>query len=616
MRPEFWRPFDVEVWSPWLLTPAQWEDRRVHRLIALATLRPRVAVSQARGELASIYHALAVTYPDDRGWSAHITPYRDSLVGTSGTMLRLLFGGVITVLLIACANVASLMLAHVTTREQELAIRRALGATRRQVMSLLLIQAALLAVAGSGLGVLMAVGAVPWMGTLTAKVFSTMMVVPSVDGRLLIFIAGTAAIVVLLCGLVPALTAGRTRAGVLTSTRASVGAATARARAILVVLEIAGAVMLVTMAGLMVESYMRLGHVRLGFDSVHLLTVSVRLPHSRYPDHADWLAFEQRAVEKLRSLPSVEVTAAADHLPGMEFSGNVAFSVNDAPPQPLDALSAHFVNISPTFFRTLGAPLVAGRAFSDADGSSAAGVVIVNQTLARQVWSGKDPLGRVLHVQSGLNKDFRVVGLIPDVQIGPLHKGAESVVYFPFAQAGGPDLVLILRAASDHRALSESTTRALNALDPQLTGIKIRPMDDILADSKALPRAGTWWSASFSGYALILAALGVYGLLAFVVGRRGHEIGIRMALGADRRRIARLVLTQAYTLGLVGVTLGAVAAMVASRMLQSVLFQTNASNPITLLVTVAVLLAVVGAASYLPTYRATHVDPARALRSE
>jgi putative ABC transport system permease protein len=616
MPPEFWRPFDVEVWSPWLLTPAQWRDRRIHQLIALATLRPSVTVPQARAELASIYHALAYSHPDDRDWSAHITRYRDSLVGASGTMLRLLFGGVITVLLISCANVASLMLAHVTTRERELAIRRALGATRRQVMSLLLVEAALLAAAGGGLGLLMAVAGVPWMGTLTAKVFPALLVVPSVDGRVLMFTTGTAAIVVLLCGLVPALTAGRAHAGVLTSVRASAGAATTRARATLVVLEVAGAVTLVTLAGLMVESYVRLAHVHLGFDPVHLLTASVRLPHSRYPDRAHWLAFQQRAVEELRSLPGVDVTAAADHLPGTEFSGNVTFSVNDTPAQSLGALSAHFVDISPTFFRALGAPLVTGRAFSDADGSNAAGVVIVNQALARQVWSGKDPLGRVLHVQSGLNKDFRVVGLLPDVQMGPLHKGAESVVYFPFAQAGGPDLVLILRAASDFRALPESTTRALNALDPQLTGMKVRPMDDILADGKALPRAGTWWFASFSGFALTLAALGVYGLLAFVVGRRAREIGIRMALGADRRMIARLVLTQAYTLGLAGVTLGAAAATVASRMLQSVLFQTNASNPITLFVTVTVLLAVVGAASYLPTHRATHVDPGRALRCE
>jgi putative ABC transport system permease protein len=205
-----------------------------------------------------------------------------------------------------------------------------------------------------------------------------------------------------------------------------------------------------------------------------------------------------------------------------------------------------------------------------------AGVGIVNQTLARKVWSGKDPLGQV----------------------------------------GGPDLVLILRAASDLRVLWESTTRALNALDPQLTGIRIRPMDDILADGKALPRAGTWWFASFSGFALMLAALGVHGLLAFVVGRRAHEIGIRMALGADRRMIARLVLTEAYILVLAGVTLGATAAMVASRMLQSVLFQANASNPLTLFVTVTVLLAVAGAASYQPIHHATHVDPARALRGE
>jgi len=290
--------------------------------------------------------------------------------------------------------------------------------------------------------------------------------------------------------------------------------------------------------------------------------------------------------------------------------------VDDRPAQSLDGFSARFVEISPQFVRAVNLQLLAGRAFIDADGPDAPGVVIVNDTLVRRLWPGNDALGRVLHVKSTLNRDFRIVGVVADVGMGPRHRALESVIYFPLAQLPGSELIFFLRTLGDPRTLTAYAARAIADLDPQITGTKIRPLDDVLAEQMTLQRAGAWLFVALSAFALLLAAAGVYGLLAFVVTRREREIGIRMAMGADRRMIARLVLAQAGALGLVGLTIGSIAAVAAARVLQSVLLQTSASNPAILFVTVLVLSAVIAVASYIPTRRAVRVDPAVSLRAE
>jgi len=523
------------------------------------------------------------------------------------------------VLLIACTNVANLLLARTVARGRELAIRATLGAGPLRLVRQLLVESLLLALAGGGAGLLLGYWGVEALARLAPPDVVGLADL-TLDARVLAFTAAVSVASVFLFGLVPAWLLSRADAqeALKEGVRTTGGSRTGVLRSLLVVAETALALVLLIGAGLLVRSFVALHQVDPGFDPDGLLTFSVAVPPAKYAAPAQVAAFYDEALDRLRALPAVESAAGVLTLP---FSGRAAllgFSIEGEPePPPGEERSTGYQVASADYFRTLRIPVVAGRALLPSDGEGGPRVAVVNQAMARQFFPGEDPVGRRITFDDPEAGDWlTIVGVVGDVRHFALDRPARPEAYLPFRQDPWPFVTFVLRTAGDPMVLAEAARRAVLEVDPDQPVSNLKPMTDYLAQSVAQRRFVMLLIGIFAGLAALLAALGLYGVIAYSVYQRTHEIGIRMALGAGKRMVLGDVLGRGMTLAGLGVAIGVVAAFAASRLVASQLYGVGAADPATYVGVSLLLGGVALLASLLPARRAARVEPMVALREQ
>jgi putative ABC transport system permease protein len=621
MPASFNHPQSTELWTPIALTPALAARRDAVILRLVARLKPGVSPEEARRELTSIYEDLARRYPDV---NIGLTPYLVRLgdAGDAKAMLAILFGGVGFVLLIACANVANLLLADATARRRELAVRGALGATRSRVVRQMLTESVMLALAGGLLG-----GVVTWwMSDALVALFPRnisnldLPLVDRIDTGAPVFLF---ALVVslgtgVLFGLLPAWNAARADLQGALKEGDRGGSATSRTQSILVVAEVALSIVLLAGALLMVQSFRHLQRQRLGFEADRVLSGRLILPRYRYGDRARVETFTRTLLERLRAIPGVESAGVTNYLPLSGWWGDVTFYIDgQAEPAAGAQPSADFRIATDDYFRSMGIQLLKGRAFTVRDDGSAPRVVIVNETLAKHYWPGTDPVGKRIFLDGRNGREpYEIVGLIADVKSFGLEEETHGELFFSFWQQPSSLLGITLRAQVEPSTLAGSLREAVWSIDRDQPITHLLPMAELARESLAFRRVGMLLAGGFGALALALAAIGIYGVLSYSVSRRTREIGVRMALGATRGEVARLVVREGLAITAIGIAIGVCTALLLMRFLTSVLFEVRPGDPATY-ATVAVTLAVVALlATWRPAQRATAVDPIVALRAE
>jgi len=623
MPPRFNFPQRGQLWVPF--TVDQNAQERANRMYAgaIGRLKPGVTVEQARADLAAVSARLQREYPGDNfGWAAEVIPLRDDLVGDLRRPLLVFLGAVAFVLLIACANVANLMLARGATRQREVAIRVAIGAGRGRLVRQIMTESVLIAALGGALGVLLARYGV----RLIALAFPDdvpFYISLHVDGATLLFAALTAGLTGVLFGVLPALRS--TRLDVAASLRdgardAGSSVARSRVRSALVVAEIALSLVLMAGAALLLRSYQALQGTDLGFEERGILSVRISLPLAKYPARATRAEFYDRLFERVRAMPGVQVVGSAQGIPFSGWNVQAELSVEGRPaPAAGQELDAHYQWITPDFFKAIGVPLERGRGFTAADRDSTSPVAIVNETLARRVFGGEDPIGRRMRIGGAGSSDpwATIVGVARDYRHYRLSEPMGPAIYFPYAAVPLLQQTLAIRTSlADPLALAPAVRAAIRELDPDVPAYEVQTFEQAVSRSLWRQRLQGQVLGTFALLALALAAVGLYGVVAYAVAQRTRELGVRMALGATRRDVVSLVLGQGARLTLAGVAIGAVASLALTRLLASLLYGVRATDPATLAGVSAVLAGVALAATYVPARRAARVDPLVAMRSE
>jgi putative ABC transport system permease protein len=617
---------DSEMWMPWQprRTP---EQRRMHYLRVVGRLRPGVTLEQARADMAGIADHIATISPEtNRQWGVRIDTLRESLVGSDLRVTSAVLAGVVLcVLLMACANVANLLLARGIGRAREVAVRAALGASRLRILRELLIESLLLALVAGVFGLLLAwiiVRSAPLLmppGTLPRSVLLTL------DARGAIFTIALTLVTGVLFGLAPAWQAMHAPLSQVLGAsggRAVAGGAGTLRKA-LVVVEIALAVLLASGAGLLLRTLISLGQVDPGYHAANVLTMEVGLAESRYPTPERTLQFYQTVERELNALPGVRAAAFGTSVPLGGFDIGQAFHVvGDPPAAPGSALSAHYQIIGTRYFAALGIPLRRGRAFTEADSTTSTPVCIVNDAFVREHLHGRDPIGMRVQVSAmGMKGPVEVVreivGVSAQVKVEDLGEKQDAVeIYVPVAQNSWFWGTFVVQTAGDPAAVASAAKAVVARVDKNQAVTRVQTMTDVLMRSTAQPRFRAQLVGAFAGLALLLAAVGIFGVLAFAVSQRTREFGIRMALGARASDVLRLVLRSGLTLTLLGVAIGLAASAVLTRGLASLLFAVKPFDPLTFAIAATVLAAVALAACAAPALRAARVDPAIALRQE
>jgi putative ABC transport system permease protein len=594
--------------------------REGHYLRIVGKLRPGVPIESARAELATIQDGLAREHPKaNGGWIVAIEPLAESLVSGVRTALLVLLGAVALVFAIACANVSNLLLARASARSREVAIRTALGAGRARLLRQFLTEGLLLAAAGGILGVALAFAA---LRGITAWLPADLPRVDEIhlDGMVLLFACAATLLAAAAFGLAPALQSSS--AGLFGSLKeGSAGTGEAprrrRLRSFLVGAETALSFVLLIGAGLLTRSFLRMQEVPLGFRPSGVLTAGLSLPRTQYSRPDQWLSFYGRLVERLKTEPGVESVAAALPLPLTGSGLNFAFTIEGRPSdRPGADLSANYTAAMPEYLRVLGLQLRRGRWIAAGDSESAPKVCVISERFARLHFPGEDPIGRRLVFGFADRIPRTIVGVVADVRRDGLAVVSRPEMYVPFAQEPWWAAYLAIRAAGDPSALTAAVRNAVASLDPSMPVDAIQPMSAFVTESVAQPRFRTTLLSLFGATALLLAVVGLYGLIAYDVGRRAREIGLRLALGAGRGDVIRLVLRQGLTPALFGLAAGLAGAVFVTRFLSSLLFETTPLDPATYASVAAVLLAAGLAACWIPARRALAIDPMRVLRSE
>jgi putative ABC transport system permease protein len=614
----------AELWLPMMMLSSaraasylQKRDERWHS--AVARLKPGVSLQQAQTELDTIMRRLEQAYPgSNTNRGARVTLLHEWLFGGMQLMLWILLGAVGCVLLVACANVANLLLQRAATRQKETAIRLAMGATPRRLIQQLLTESLLLAFSGGVLGALVALWSVDFLVTFSPVTFPSFVKL-TLDARVLGFSLSISVLTGLLFGLAPALQATRPALNeVLKDAGRGSSGGSSRLLGSLVVSEIALALVLLVGAGLMIRSLQRLQAVDPGFDSERLLTMRFNLPVQKYP-RAQIDVFTQQLRERLRALPGVQTVALSSDLPlsGDTSAGPVELEGQTAVPTTSEIRMFRH-RVTPGFFATLGIPLVKGRDFGADDQAQAPNVVIVSEDLARRYWPGQDPIGKRLREEGADNPWWSIVGVAADVKYRglPQNPNADPDVYFPLVQRPANTLSLAVRTEADPASLTAAIRSQLQKLDPDLPVFNITTMAQQVARQTTQARFSTWLLSIFGGLALVLAAVGIYSVMAYAVEQHTREIGIRMALGAQAGDVLKLVIGQGMKLALLGVALGLGAALALTQLMTRLLFGVAAADPLTYAVIAAALSLVALLACWLPARRATRVDPLVALRYE
>lgn len=616
----------VKMWTP-IRRDAATERRDRNTYLVVGRLRVGWTAERAQEELSTIHRELAAAHPetDGRFGGANVEPLREALVlryDLTRTISVALAGAVGFVLLIACANVASLTLARTGARAREVSIRAAIGAGRGRLVRQFLTESAVLAVLGGGLGVLLASWAVGILApVIPENVFRVGEI--AVDRQALLFTAAISLATPLLFGLVPALVASRPDLAESLkdgSRGAGWGLRGSRGRRVLVMAQVGLALALLTGAGLMIRSLLAMRSVELGFAPERVLAVDLTLPAYDYPEQGDVRAFYDRALGRIRAVPGARSAGLVAPLPLNHRTLTTEFRVDGPPPGSADdGPRAEWFHASGSYFDAMGIPLLRGRLFTAADGPNAPEVVLVNRELAERYWPGVDPVGRQLSVGEGADAwPATVIGVVGAVRHRDVSSGFEPQIYAPFAQAQ-PSMRrrhIVVRADGSPTALAAAVRGAIRDVDPNLPIGTLQPMDAVVAEAMLPWSLTSALMGAFGGVALLLAALGIYGVTAYSVARRTREIGIRIACGARGKDVLRLVVGEGLRLTAIGVALGLALAFAVGRLLASLLFGVGAADPVTFALIAATFVGVGLLASYVPARRATRVDPMKALRYE
>jgi putative ABC transport system permease protein len=610
-----WRPLEYDP-------PFRTKSRGAWYLSAIGRLRAEVSPDSARAEAGAIGERLAAAYPDaNEGLGLIVRPLKEAMVGKVRTPLFVLLGAVGLVLLIACANVANLLLSRAAAREGELAVRSAMGANRSRLVRQLLTEASVLGLLGAGAGLVVASWGGDLIRALQPRDLPRLDEI-GLDGVVVAFTLACTFLTTVVFGTIHAVLATR-RSSATALREGGRGLLTGRggrARRGLAVAEMALAVTLLAGAGLLLRSFSQLSRVDPGFQSDKVLTFALSLPSGRYADDGARTVFYRRALETLGALPGVQSAAATIAVPLRGFGFNFSFVVEgrpEVPPAQQPTLETRVVTAS--YFRTLGIPVVAGRGFADTDDASSPRVVVISREAARRHFPGQDPIGQRIRLGWGPPTDSvggTVVGVVGDVKEAGLDADHPAEVYLSYAQKPITGMDVVLRTSVPPLTLAPAVRAAVHDLDSDLPVARLETLSRIVATSIAQPRFYTGLLTAFAGTALVLAALGLFGVISVGVSQRTREIGVRMALGARSGDVLRLVLREAATLALVGIAVGLAAALALSRTLSTLLFNLSPTDPWVFTAAPLVLLSTAVVAAWLPARRAAQVDPIEALRSE
>ncbi len=616
---------DSDLWVPLAINAGNMPRKTSHYLQVIAHLKPGVSQDSAQQEMNAVARSLEEETPDlNVGWSVKVKTLRDQIVGDVRKGVVVLMAAVGFLLLIACVNVANLLLARSTELSNQLALRAALGADRKQVVQQVLIESVTLAVAGGALGFLFAMLGVRPLLALSPvgnEVFRNVHIDAKVFGFTLLLSVLTG----LAFGLIPAFRAARPNLYKLlqSSGRRSTDTGSGRRfQSFLVVVEIALALVLLVGAGLMIKSFRHLQQIDPGFSTENLLTLEMAIPRTKYPEDPDRSAFVQRVLDKISTLPGVTSVAATTSLPVNELSTSTGFIVEGRPPaKPGEILLAHFRRISPNYLQTLGVPLLKGRWFTSQDSKEAPRVVLVSQAMADRYWPGQEAVGRRIQRPSpGPDAPpwLTVAGVVGNVNESPLGTEDETgaTFYLPYAQSAPAEVFLVVRTSTPPKTLIGSIRRSVQEVDREQPIQKIATMEERLSDSASKQRFNTFLLTFFAGLGVLLASIGIYGVISYSVNQRVHEFGIRMALGAKPADVQRMVLKRGLTLTAIGLLVGVLGALLLSRSLSGLLYEVQATDPWTFAQIALVLMAVALLACYLPARRATRISPMISLRNQ
>ncbi len=621
-------PDGAELWAlarggvpeaPGAATPNAAALRTNHYLTVVARLKPGATLAGAQAELNTVSARLQQEYPDaNKGIGARAVPMHEELVGDVRPALLILLGVVGFVLLIACANVANLLLARSIARQRELSLRTALGASRSRIVRQLMTESLLLGLIGGAVGLFLAYWGVHLLVAFSPTDLPRVKEV-SVDGQALFWTISLSLLAGVLAGLAPALQTSRPDPGeVLKEGGRGVngGVRHQRMRGLLVVAEVALTLLLLTGAGLLLKSFMRLQNVDPGFDASNVLTMRVALPSYRYSGEEKFARFGAELLERVRNVPGVDVAAMTTALPLSQIESAMSFRVDGKPgPPPGSEPIANWRSVSPDYFRALGVPLLRGRAFTEQEGKDAPGVVIINESLARSAFPGEEALGQRLVI--GMDtKPREVVGVVRDVRHTALKEEPKPEMYVPFQQAPRAAFTLVTRTTVEPASLTSSVTNAVQSVDKDQPVYNVKTMETFRSESIAQSRFNTYALSIFAAIALVMAAVGIYGVMAFSVTQRTNELGIRIALGAQPGDVLRLVIRQGMILALIGILIGLAASLALTRVMASLLYGVAATDVLTFVTVSAALALIALAASYLPARRATRIDPMVAIRYE
>src|SRR5262245_36973298 len=615
-------PVNAEIWKP--MAAEFDENDRGHRGgYGIGRLRPGVTIETARSEIETVAASLEREHPQtNTGIEGAVKPWREALLEGSGDELWLLLGAVCFVLLIACANVANLLLAAGASRAGEMAVRSALGASRASLMRQMLVESLLLALVGGALGLLVALWGADGMTAMFFEGLPAWMEF-SIDWRVLAFTLGATTATALLCGVAPGWQASKTdlMSVMKDGARGAVGPRKQRLRNLLVIGEVALAMTLLISAGLMMKSFIRVRQINTGFNADRLMTASITLPETQYSEPAQRNNFYRQLLQRLTATPGVESAALTSSLPLDESVSSVGLHVEGKPvPKDISQIPITLLcAVSPGYFHTMGVRLIKGRDFNDTDVEGKKKVVIVDETIARRIFADEDPIGRRIHLGGSKSGEWAtIVGIVSSVRHFGLKGDVRMQTYQPYQPASSDSMTMtiVARGAGDTTSLTSAMRNEVAALDKDLSLYAVRPMAKVVADAMWDEKFFGILFGLFAALALCLAAVGIYGVVSYSVAQRTREIGVRMALGAQTGGVMRMIIRQGLALAGLGAAIGLGGAAVAAQLMKSLLFNVGATDPATFTLMSLSLLAVALAACWIPARRATKVDPMVALRCE